>query len=506
MIRTRLATQAIRHSRSVTTSAPRALATHASDTHVVKAKAWENPFPNDTFAVGPKNGFLPTKDPLETLPQEYEAMDTLLENMRLQKKDGKPGLLMTGEFGAAVDRDLPEYDISKVTDGELLSALYRDLTFVASAYLLEPCDLQYRKDKTYGLGRQTLPRNIAVPLHQAAEKIGQRPFMEYALSYALYNYRRKDKSKGIDYDNLDLIRAFSGYPDEYGFILVHVAMVRHSGNLTSASLRALDSAATGDRPGFDKAMIDLLATYQKINDVMETMWGRSKPEGYLSYRTFIMGTKNQPMFPNGVMYEGVSDEPFKMRGESGANDSMVPLGDNLLEITSKMPSNPLTEVLRDFRSYRPRNHQEFLTYVQQRASAVGIRDFALKNANSAAMYLANVDQIRAFRHRHWLFTKEYIIKRTTHPVATGGSPIVTWLPNQLDAVLQQMIETDSMIDRTALSPQNRAMVEEIAQRAEAQQRVLTREVAKLTQERGHESVGVDAVERAGAAGGYAATA
>lgn len=262
-----------------------------------------------------------------------------------------------------------------------------------------------------------------MPLNQAAEKIGQRPFMEYALSYALYNYRRVDKSKGLDYDNLDLIRAFSGYPDEYGFILVHVAMVRHSGGLTSASLRALDAAAEGNRPGFNKAMEDLLAAYQKVNGVMETMWGRSKPEGYLAYRTFIMGTKNQPMFPNGVMYEGVSDQPFKMRGESGANDSMVPLGDNLLEITSKMPTNPLTEVLRDFRTYRPRNHQEFLTYVQQRAGAVGLRDFALKDATSAAMYLANLDQIRAFRHRHWNFTKVSLPRHPSLPLQalTGRS-------------------------------------------------------------------------------------
>lgn len=101
--------------------------------------------------------------------------------------------------------------------------------------------------------------------------------------------------------------------------------------------------------------------------------------------------------------------------------------------------------------------------------------------------------------------QEYIIKRTAHPVATGGSPIVTWLPNQLDAVLQQMITTDSVIDRNALQPQHRVMVEEIALRAEAQQRVLKREVAKLSQERGANAVENDAVERSGAAS-YAATA
>jgi indoleamine 2,3-dioxygenase len=52
------------------------------------------------------------------------------------------------------------------------------------------------------------------------------------------------------------------------------------------------------------------------------------------------------MFPNGVVYEGVSDEPVAYRGESGANDSMIPTLDNLLELTDSMPNNPLTEVLR----------------------------------------------------------------------------------------------------------------------------------------------------------------
>lgn len=66
-----------------------------------------------------------------------------------------------------------------------------------------------------------------------------------------------------------------------------------------------------------------------------------------------MGTKNQPMFPKGVVYEGVSEEPTFYRGESGANDSIIPTCDNLLELTSHMPENPLTEILKDFRTYRP---------------------------------------------------------------------------------------------------------------------------------------------------------
>lgn len=262
--------------------------------------------------------------------------------------------------------------------------------------------------------------------------------MEYALSYALYNYKRIDKGKPLEYDNSELIRAFSGCPGEHGFILVHVAMVKNSGPLTASAMSALDAAAMGDRPAFDKAMQDMLAAYGTINATMETMWGRSKPEAYMSYRTWIYGTKNQPMFPNGVIYEGVSDEPFKMRGESGANDSMVPLGDNLLEITSQMPTNPLTEVLRDFRTYRPRNHQSFINYVQDRATAVGVREFALKNANSAAWYLANVDQIRQFRNR-----REYC---PPHP-ATPQSP-----PHSLSAASTQA-QRRSVSELTDIGPE-----------------------------------------------------
>ena len=53
------------------------------------------------------------------------------------------------------------------------------------------------------------------------------------------------------------------------------------------------------------------------------MWNQSKPRDYTSFRTFIFGIANQTMFPNGVIYEGVSSDPRYFRGESGANDSMV---------------------------------------------------------------------------------------------------------------------------------------------------------------------------------------
>jgi len=201
---------------------------------------------------------------------------------------------------------------------------------------------------------------------------------------------------------------------------------------------------------------------------------------YIKFRTFIMGTKSQPMFPKGVLYEGVSKERKFYRGESGANDSIIPSADNFLQLFEQMPSNPLTDILKDFRSYRPANHNEWLQWLEKEAKTLRVREYAQKDSTSALLYLALLDQVREFRNRHWSFTKEYIIKHTDHPVATGGSPIVTWLPNQLSVVLNAMVETGSKIDLTHLSSQDVLVAQDLVKRADAQSRILKREVVELS--------------------------
>jgi hypothetical protein len=66
--------------------------------------------------------------------------------------------------------------------------------------------------------------------------------------------------------------------------------------------------------------------------------------------------------------------------------------------------------------------------VRDSAQECGVREFAKQDSVSAALYLQALDQVRDFRWRHWCFTREYILKHTSHPTATGGSPIVTVSP------------------------------------------------------------------------------
>ncbi len=108
--------------------------------------------------------------------------------MPIKKRDGSPGLLAQYKFGDESAK-IPDYSnkIKTIEDTNLLSALFRDYTFWASSYLLEPCHhnmIAAGDTHSFGLGRQVLPLNIANPLMIIGEKLGSKPFMEYALSYA----------------------------------------------------------------------------------------------------------------------------------------------------------------------------------------------------------------------------------------------------------------------------------------------------------------------------------
>ena len=75
-------------------------------------------------------------------------------------------------------------------------------------------------------------------------------------------------------------------------------------------------------------------------------------------------------------------------------------------------------------------------------------DFHNLTLEQNLLYFEALDQVHIFRTGHWMFVQEYIMANTKHAVATGRTPITTWLPNQIKSVLQIMSETLSfMIDQ-----------------------------------------------------------
>lgn len=124
------------------------------------------------FMVSTSRGFLPRQDPIERLPSEFDPLESILSRMPIVTASGEPGLLASGQLGDTVHKELPNLcsAVEKYKDNlPLMNALYRDYSFLASAYLLEPCHMRFVKGESYGLGRQRLPANISLPIVRVAE-------------------------------------------------------------------------------------------------------------------------------------------------------------------------------------------------------------------------------------------------------------------------------------------------------------------------------------------------
>jgi len=292
----------------------------------------------------------------------------------------------------------------------------------------------------------------------------------------LNNFYRINTKESVTINNIKLHRSFFNMKAEDGFILVHVAINQHSGMLVKTGLDVLKYAELEEREHFNSSLREMKEVMMYMNQEFERMYYESDPLDYNTFRTFIMGIKNQPMFPKGVVYDGCFDnKPQSFRGESGANDSIIPFCDNILQITQFMPSNPLTEILRDFRTYRPKNQEKFLNWTEETATKIGVLEYAKQDSESMFCLLEVADQVRAFRHRHWVLTNLYIINLSKHPVATGGSPITTWLPNQLLTVIQFIKNHKKFIKEEKLPSYLLYNLDSMIRRCETEERMITRE-------------------------------
>ena len=83
----------------------------------------------------------------------------------------------------------------------------------------------------------------------------------------------------------------------------------------------------------------------------------------------------------------------------------------------------------------------------------GISFVLSKQNNSEGLcYLLGVlEEIYHFRNGHWQFVQKYIMANTKYAKATGGTPIISWLPNQMKAVMKEMNNVIDLIEINNLS-------------------------------------------------------
>ncbi len=400
---------------------------------------WDKQYTDGFFNVSKDYGFLPVKEPLKCLPNEYIELQDLINNLHVfqnaDTNDKKGVLGIPNEIVEKV-KTVPNYFelIDKETDIFILQALYRAYTFVTSGFTLEQAYQEFLKSGNYGVARQFLPKNIAEPLVLVSNKLDVYPWLDYHYSYSLGNYVKKDPTGDLDWKNLDMACKFTGTTDEIGFIMVHVYINEVSPQLVGSVMDY----------GLHRGDVTSLQTcgrvMQEMNRRRRDMWSASRHERYNDFRIFIMGIKgNDKIFGQGLVYDGCfNNEPQQYRGQTGAQDNIIPMIDIFSGIVDYYPDNKLTEYLLDLRTYRPKCIQNFFTDLRNHYKGKPLfKQLTDAKCYEGLVYLLKiVDEVYLFRNGHWQFVQKYIMSNTKYAFATGGTPITTWLINQIEAVLE----------------------------------------------------------------------
>ena len=407
----------------------------------------QNHYKDGFFDVCAEHGFLPIKDPIVSLPSTYADVQKILDDMPVVLPNGEHGLLHhEGEIMKAIE-SLENHleEVKKEDDIFVIQALFRSYGFLTSAYLLEPSFQQFRQDGTYGKARNFLPANIAQPFCYVSEKLGIFPWLDYHYAYSLGNYRKLDEKKDLNWENITMCNRFSGQSDEVGFIMLHVDINRFSPGLVGSVMKTLQVIKDENQPvhGFLEAN---WRTMKTMNERRKEMWKASRWQHYNDFRIFIMGVKgNEEIFGEGITYEGVWDEPKAFRGQTGAQDDIIPMQDIFSGVIFHYPQNDLTKYLLDLRAYRPVCVQKFFSDLSETMEKIHPKGLLglLKERNdidSLCFLIGILEEIYHFRNGHWQFVQKYIMSNTKYAKATGGTPITSWIPNQIMAVIIQMEE------------------------------------------------------------------
>jgi indoleamine 2,3-dioxygenase len=428
-------------------------------------KSLHTSYTDGFFNVSAAHGFLPELPPLVALPPNYDGLQSVLDKMPVQLSNGEPGYLHFPGKIQEVANQIPNYvaQVNEESDIRIIQALYRGYAFLTSAYTLEPAFQHFKQTGSYGKANNVLPANIAQPFVAVSEKLKVFPWMDYHYGYSLGNYHKINPEGNLEWDNLNMCVKFSGQPDEAGFILLHIDINQFSPNLVGSVLETLESVESNSYVGVEEGLDKNLETLTQMNIRRKEMWKASRWQHYNDFRVFIMGIKgNEEIFGEGVTYTGVWDTPQQFRGQTGAQDDIIPMEDIFSGVAGHYLKNELTDYLLDLRKYRPQCVQSFFIDLEEQVKQVHPKGLAgylseHKLVTGLTRLLGILEQIYHFRNGHWQFVQKYIMANTPYAKATGGTPITTWLPNQITAVLQQMEEVIQSINQLTSSPDEKGI-------------------------------------------------
>ena len=354
------------------------------------------------FSVDQERGFLPNPDPFLVLPPQFEVWDKLGAEM--------PSLLAKGDFRSAVE-NLPLIHADKLKNDSDINRAMLLLSMFANAYISCGPDTV-----------RIIPLVLSVPLSEVANSSGRPPISSHA-SIVLNNWRRINPEGPIELENLRTVQNFLGGQDEEWFFLTTVAIESLGAPALSAVLEGLEAAASSDNKKFVDALERITKAIYNCTNVLDRIPEKCAPNIFYSQiRPFLAGWPEE-----GIIYEGVSDEPKVYIGGSAAQSSLLQSIDAAMGIFH--PHADSGPFLKKMRKYMPLAHRKFIEYLETQLS---LKKYVEQNESRELNDVLNrcINTLDGFRKKHMQIAVHYIldqVKDGGNVIGTGGTEFVTFL-------------------------------------------------------------------------------
>ncbi|KAG2438059.1 hypothetical protein HXX76_005669 [Chlamydomonas incerta] len=348
--------------------------------------------------------------------------------------------------------------------GAELWRAYLLLSFLAHAYMwCEP-----------GPPPALLPAVLAVPWARLSAAVGMPPILTYA-TYNLYNWRRLDPTGPVQLGNIVCLHNFLGGPDEEWFRLVHVDIEARAGPAVAGLPRLQQAAAQDDAPSVLAGLHAVSSALQQMQGTLSRMGEKCDP--YIYYqrvRTPMSGWRNNPDLPQGLIYEGVSDKPLQLYGETGAQSSVLHAFDAALGVQHEQVW--LRDYLDTMVAHMPPPHRAFLATLaaansnsntttaaaeaagsscaggdsgagqgRQQPAVANVRSYVLGAGGAGGgelrdAYNEAIAEMEKFRSQHKAFAYNYIARwAKREATGTGGSDFMPALTGYRDTTHQHLL-------------------------------------------------------------------
>ena len=279
-----------------------------------------------------------------------------------------------------------------------------------------------------------VPESIAIPLAYVAGCLNEPPILNYA-DYVLRNTQlTKPEIDGAS--PFKSMYTFTGMESESGFILTHVLYELKGREALQIGLEAIEAMEHHDIEMTKKKLEALHVVILSLIERFNTVYQTTREEDFREhFRIFLKGWKK--IIPD-MIYRGVSIDAGDLRGETGAQSSLLPFLDSMTGVGQHLIQNDRS--YGQWRPYMPELDRVFLSEIDFFGKK--LRDFVCMNPTLIIAYNNTLIGLIAFRKNHLITITQYIEGKghyKSHGIGTGGTFYSAYLGGLIERIESLMV-------------------------------------------------------------------